>query len=156
MANEEIGRFIDRELDLIRPERYDPRETSWRDPVVAEVERLIPDLEAKAIAARELVGRREGRATRVVTEHLREIHRTRQPPLDWMDHGPRPLALDGERVRLDAAGAADFRDWATTERKRNAQQFTARNDACEGADWIADQLDAAGAATLGDLWGGAP
>jgi hypothetical protein len=149
---DDLTRTIDMLLDQHRPARYDSADKSWMAPIEAEIASMIPEQSARAVAARDKVRRREEMATRSVNRLLRDIGRTGQPPLDWMDLAPRPIAWDEHRVRLDECLPADFREWAAVERRRAANDFSARNDACEGAEWIADKLDANGARRIGELF----
>lgn len=149
---DDLSQFIDHRLDEERPDRYDSSDKTWMATVDADVAPLVPVADARLIAARQLVQARETRATKAVNRLLREVGRTGQPPLGWFDLARRPIAWDAHRVRLDECLSGDFRDWAAYERRAAANEFTARNDACEGAERIADELDAAGARVVSEIW----
>jgi hypothetical protein len=149
---DDLNAFIQQRLDEERPARYDSADKAWMDPVVADVAALIPQRQAQDIAATSYVHGWETRSTRSVNKMLREIGRTGAQPLGWLDIARRPIAWANHRVRLDECHAGDYRDWAAAERRASANDFAARNDSCEGAERIADLLDAAGANTIGDIW----
>jgi hypothetical protein len=133
-------------------------DSDWLDDIAAEVEDLVPDEELRKLYARKIVGQQEGKATTRANKLLRKIHRFGQLVLGWYGVKDDPVAVvtrtvgpDGqskvreERVALRAMTARDFRDFATEERRRAANDFSARNDACAGAEWVADQMTVAGA-----------
>jgi len=169
-----LRRIIDRLLRDRRPDRYKVNEesdtedvdvedvgaTHWLDDVAAEVAPLIPEEYVRQLYARTLVGQREGAATRKANGLLRDTHRTGQLVLGWWDVKDHPIAVierlitRGERVKIveervaiRAAKSDDFRKFATEERRKASVDFTARNDACLGAEWTADEMDAAGASS---------
>lgn len=138
--------------------------TDWLDKIADEVADLVPDDEVRKLYARKMVGQQEGKATGRANRLLRRIHRTGQLVLGWFDvkddpvavitktyqPGKRPKVLE-ERVALRAMTPRDFRDFAEVERKRAADDFSARNETCNGAVWVADQMSAAGA-TRFETW----
>jgi hypothetical protein len=148
---EDLNAHIDELLEKERPDRYDSGDKSWMDPIVAVVEGLIPAEQASSIAASGIVYLRETQATKSANRFLRAIDQSGQQPLDWFDYRRRPIAWDEHRVCLEVAEAFDFRDWATVERRRAATDFVQRNNACGGAEWLADRLDDTGARTIRDL-----
>lgn len=127
-------------LARYRPERYDAGSTDWMDPVVdllmAEID---PDEARRALALSEAKSY-EASGTRSTNALLRQVATSGAWPLDWMERRNWPLALDGKRVRLGDATADDFDDFANRERRAAALDFTARDDACEGAQKIAAMI----------------
>lgn len=132
-------------------------ETDWLDSIADEVAHMVPDAEVRKLYARKVVGQQEGKATSRANRLLRKIHRTGQMVLDWWgveddpvavitrvtEPGQRPRRKD-ERVALRAMTPRDFRDFAMEERKRAADDFSARNDTCSGAERVADWMTEAG------------
>ncbi len=82
---------------------------------------------------------------------LRKIGQDKQWPLDWMDCGDMPISVGGERICLRAAGPVDWERWAIEERRDAASDFTARNQACDGAEWLAGAMRTDGVLLLGDV-----
>lgn len=173
MSLEEMRRQVRVLLPERRPDRYtvdgpadedDETPTGWLDLIAEEVKHLAPDDEIRKVLARNVVGQEEGHATRRANDLLRKIGRTGQPPLDWFDTKDWPIAVVSfhtdsltqerkkieERVALRASTAQDLRSFATEERRRAAGDFSARNDACTGAEFAADQMDTVGAITFSD------
>lgn len=145
---------IDALLDQHRPDRYDVEDHAWRAPVVAAVAQRMPIRQAQQVAAERLVGDREGRATRSVNSLMRRVARERQWPLPDLanDLLRRPMSIGAERVCLGAAMARDFEQWAIDERRDAAQDFTARSEACDGAEWIAREMAAKGLTLFADAY----
>jgi hypothetical protein len=144
--------FIRGLLDKVRPDRYDSKDHSWHETVENVVAADLTDEDARRIAARRLVRQVEGDSTKATNRLLREIHRTGQLPLGWLDAQAWPLAVsDHERVSLRAATLADLTEFAARERRAAANDFAARNESCEGALTLADFMTARGAAIAGDL-----
>lgn len=136
---------IDRLLSERRPDRYEPEGGSdWLDDIAAEVADLVPEAEARFRHARAEVGRREGEKTKSANRLLRDTYKDGQWPLGWMDRLHLPIAAGKERVALRAATPEDFRLFATDERRRAADDFSARNDTCVAAEWIADEMQRRG------------
>lgn len=145
---------IDALLDQHRPDRYAASDHRWRDPVIAAIAGRIPARQAAQVAAERLVADREGRSTRSANEMLRKIGMERQWPLPEMadDLGDRPISVGDQRVCLRAATAVDLRSWAIDERRDAARDFAARSAACDGAEWLADEMDARKITAFGDLY----
>lgn len=174
----DLNRKIDRLLREQRPDRYVIRDTvnddeyltddevegtEWLDAVAEEVEGDVPSEEIRRRYARSLVGQREGMATQKANGLLRKVKQDGQLPLGWMDFEDYPISVvsrihsPGERVKiveervaLRAVTSGDLRAFAVEERRRAARDFAARNEACEGAEWIAEQMDLAGAVAFAD------
>lgn len=149
--------------------------TEWLDEIARDIEAELTAGELRRVLLaniRQQVGQHEGQALRTVNAHLRQYHRSGQWPLfsvtDPVISGYMlnlPLGVvsryqqPGERVKvlvehvaLRAASSDDLRKFAEEERRRAAKEFTARNDACAGAEGLADELDDAGSASFGDWW----
>lgn len=148
----DLTNAIDQALDLARPDRYSSREKSWLDAVITGFEPVIPPMEARRIAARELVHRREEMACRAANRLLRDIAEHGQPPLDWMDLARRPLAWDQHRVCLEECTPSDFRDWADVEESRAKGDYDTRMASVDAARWLADQMDVTAAQHITELW----
>lgn len=134
--------LIDRLLAERRPDRYEPEGgDGWLDSITAEVAAEISIDEARWLLAHHEVKVREGEKTKSANRLLREIGDTKQFPLDWLDSLHLPIAVGKERIALRAASPKDLRDFARDERRRAASDFTARNATCEGAEWLADQIE---------------
>lgn len=146
---------IDQALDAGRPDRYQPGDEGWLDPIIDAIAADIPDAEARRRVARDIVVRREAEATKRTNRVLREVVATGQLPLDWMDIQRWPLGVGEFRVALGACMADDFRDFANIERRRAANEFATRNESCEGAIFLADLIDDKGVVFASDLGGGA-
>jgi hypothetical protein len=147
-----INSEVDRLLAEHRPDRYEvDGGDEWLDDVADLVESLIPEAEARAIAARQFVRRREGIKTKSTNRLLREITQSHQLPLDWFELMNLPLAVGKERVALRACRSEDFRAFAAEERRRTLNDMAARNETCEATEWLADQMDATGTEYARDL-----
>lgn len=143
---------IDRLLTERRPDRYEVEGgDEWLDTIADEVGPSISVAEARFIAARSQVRRREGEKLKATNRLLREIHESGEVPLDWLDTAHLPVAVGKERVALRAMRAEDFRTFAGDERRRAANDFTTRNESCAAAEWLADRMDATGTELLVDL-----
>jgi len=169
-----LRKKIDALLAECRPDRYTVRDsiadealiqdddsdsdeesdqTTWLDVIAERVEDLIPEAELRRRYARREVGLREGRSTRRANDFLREIARSGQLPLGWLDLKDFPVAIvtrdvrpgerpriREERVALRAMTPLDFKTFANEERRRAAVDFASRNASCEGAEWIAERM----------------
>jgi hypothetical protein len=142
--------LIDELLRQHRPDRYDSTDRMWREPVYDRIVPLVEAGEARRVAAKQLVDVREARATRTTNKVLRQIQLTHQFPLGNLDLERTPLSVGKERVLLGVATPRDFRVWATDERRDTATESTARFQACDGAEWVAKQLEAGGWATYSE------
>jgi hypothetical protein len=132
-------------------------ETEWLDEIADEVAHMVPEAELRKLYARKIVGQQEGKATSRANRLLRKIHRTGQLVLGWWGVADDPVAVvtrvdepgqrtrrKDERVALRAMTPRDFRDFATEERRRAAEDFTARNDTCTGAELVATWMTQGG------------
>lgn len=136
---------VDQLLAERRPDRYHTDGgDEWLDEIADEIEMLIPEAEARAVAARQIVRRREGQKTKDSNRLMRSIHDSGQLPMDWLETLRLPIVVGKERVAMRAATAVDFRAFANEERRRAANDFASRNATCEAAEWIADLMDANG------------
>lgn len=128
-------------LDAHRPDRYDPADHDWRRPVVGLIAAEITVEEAKLVAAERLVSNAEATATKRTNRMLREIADSGNWPLDWLGAMDWPLAVDDNlRVALRAATVDDLKHFAERERRAAANDFAARNAACEGALAVAEAM----------------
>lgn len=160
-----VNAQIDEMLRLHRPDRYttnDEDDAAWLDEVAEDVEGLIPEAEVRSRFARTLVRQREGQATRWANQELRKIWSSLdgdgQLPMEfWVKNVSAPIAIVQkvifpgkkpevlrQRVALRAATPEDLRMFAAEERRRAAQDFAAREAACSGAEWVADEMEQAG------------
>ena len=143
-------------LDHYRPDRYDPNDHSWMDPVIDIVADHMSEYEARQIASSHKVSNKEAVATRQTNRLLRAIASSGELPMEWLGSMAWPLAVDDDlRVSLRAATADDFRLFAQRERRAASLDFTARNASCEGALVIAEAMDTSGATVAADLAGDA-
>jgi hypothetical protein len=128
-------------------------ETAWLDQIAADVAHLVPDEQVRKLYARKVVAQQEGSATKRANTLLRNIGRTGQLVLGWMDLEDYPIAVitravdaagrvhvREERVALRAAGPPEFDAFAIEERRRAARDFGSRNDTCTGAEWLSVQM----------------
>lgn len=138
--HEEFDRRVDELLAEQRPDRYEQGEAHWIDGVADQVKSLVPESEARFLAAKDIVKRRETTKTRQTNKLLRDIFKSGQFPLDWLETMHLPLAIEKERVALRACTAEDFEDFGNRERRAAAADFSSRNETCEAAQWIAEQM----------------
>ena len=139
-------------LDGYRPDRYDPEDKSWMDPVIEKVAAEIDAYEARRQAASQRVANSEGIATRRTNQMLREVVKTGEWPLGWMDAQSWPLAIDGHlRVTLRSATDDDLTLFASVERRNAAADFTTRNETCTAAETLAARIKSSGVRMLGQL-----
>lgn len=159
----EIGRLLAER----RPDRYTvggftedgESETAWLRDIADEIEPLIPVTEAVQALAINLVNQQEGGATRRANAFLRELDRTGQPPMLWAEEANWPISVVSrdpdakrkkieERVALRAATPIDARLFVVEERRRNDEEYEARNSTCRGAEMCAAGAQAAGFQTI--------
>lgn len=150
MDDRGLNHQIDDLLRSTRPDRYDATERDWRSTTYAAVAAQLAPEDARLIAARIMVDKRESQATKRANRVFRRIARTKEWPIDWMDLADEPISVDDARICLRVATAEDLRRWAASERRDASADFTSRNDACVGAEWIADAMVSLGAMTLFD------
>lgn len=139
-------------LDGYRPDRYDPEDKTWMEPVIDKVAAEIDAYEARRQAASQRVSNSEGLATRRTNQMIREAFTTGEWPLGWMDALSWPLAVNGHlRVRLGAASADDLAEFAVVERRNAAHDFAVRNETCEAAEAFAERIKSEGVTLLREL-----
>lgn len=141
---------IDDLLRSTRPDRYAAAERDWRTTAYAVVAGQLAPEDAQLIAAKILVDKRESQATKRANKVFRTVARTKAWPVDWMELTDEPISVDEDRICLRVATAEDLRRWAASERREASSDFSARNDACVGAEWMADEMASTGALTLFD------
>lgn len=133
LTNDQFHQHIDEQLDRRRGlvQRYEPG-AEWLDDVVDTIDSShISDEELRRLYVSSIVRKREGEATRSVTNMARKIAETGQMPLDWFQYADRPIAYtieepDGEgnlkkketRVTLRSAMGYDFLAWARWREKQ--------------------------------------
>ncbi|MCS5479782.1 hypothetical protein NYP18_08930 [Corynebacterium sp. YIM 101645] len=124
---------VDDQLDRHRAkiQRYSPG-APWLNDVVDDIDSShISDDELRRLYVSEIVRRREGEATRGVTNMARKMAKTGQMPIDWFEYADRPIAYTVEvpdeegkmrkqeiRVTLRAATGEDFLAWARWREKK--------------------------------------
>lgn len=136
---------IDSLLAERRPDRYEVESGSeWLDEIADEIAPYIPMSEAQFRSARLIVGNRERVKTQRTNQIIRQIAKSGQLPIGWLETINLPLAVGKERVALRAITPQDLKDFAQVERRSAANEFSTRNETCEAAEWIADQMVAVG------------
>ena len=153
LPREELTAIVDGLLRANRPDRYRPGDP-WLDEVANQVESKITIIEAKRIAARQMVGHREGRATRAVNKFLKSLTSDGEFRMDetWALYADEPVAFiedddedGGHRVRvaLRAMKAADWERFALHGRADAQHRFEAEMAMYDAAEWLASQQGAA-------------
>lgn len=130
-------------LAALRPDgEYSAGDCDWRIPLYEEIASMIPADEACRLAAKQFVDQIEGRATRGANEALRWIGKHGAWPATWdnLVEGRYPLSMKKKRIVLENASADHLMTWASEERRRAGQEYTAREAACTGAEWMAVQM----------------
>lgn len=160
----DLNQLIDRLLRENRPDRYNTTAADWLDDVADMVPaELLPEDELRRFVARQIVGQREGQATRNANRLLRSIGETGQLVLHWWDEANDPIAIitelvddegnariSKERVALRAATPADLRAFAHEERDRADKDHKSRLLACDGAEYVADSITSSGLLRFGE------
>jgi RimJ/RimL family protein N-acetyltransferase len=153
-VTDELSSRIDRLLIEHRPDRYETADRSWMDPVVAAIAPDIPEAEMRILHAEKLVRDREAKATTTANRLIRDMWKTKQPPLewDWMDAMSYPVSISKEwRIALRALTPGDLVDFANYERKAAATEFVTRNETCDAAEFFAEEMQARGTRHFGDF-----
>lgn len=144
--------LIDERLDALRPDRYQPGEgADWLAPIIEEVASTYTADEARIRIAADVVMQRETVAMKRTNRVLRDMLKSGQFPIDWMDIHRWPLGCGEWRVALGSCRTVDLREFATVERRRAAKDFATRNESCEGAEWLADLVADKGLLVVDDL-----
>jgi hypothetical protein len=137
----------------------------WMDRVAERVHGLIPDGEAKRRFARREVGMIETANLRRGNKYLRDLGANSQLDLGLLGCMSYPVSVchrivkEGERsqtrvvrVRIESLTSSDLRVFAESERRRAAKDFAVRNETCEAAERLADEVDECGARTVREWW----
>lgn len=127
LMTDDFVHHVDSQLDEYRSqvERYAPG-AKWLDEVVDTIDSShISDDDLRRMYVAEIVRKREGEATRSVTNMARKMAETGQMPIDWFQYADRPIAYTEEipdddgnlkshkvRVTLRSATGEDFEAWA--------------------------------------------
>lgn len=131
--------------------------TDWLDGVVDDVAGMLPEeeVQVRQVFARGVVAQIEGTACRAANREIRRLYDERQLNLAWLDNVNLPLSIETRepvwggqnrvrvrttRVRLGAMTDADFDAFEIAERRRASREFRTRNDTCDAAQWIAEQM----------------
>ena len=150
VPRDELVGIVDGLLRVNRPDRYEPG-AEWLDEVAELVENKITIIEAKRLAARQIVGQREGRATRSVNKFLKSLKTDAgfALPSAWAPYADEPVAFiesDGDldkgrrvRVAFRAMRAGDWRQFALHGRADAQHRFEAEMAMYDAADWLAGQ-----------------
>lgn len=147
--------IVDGLLRAHRPDRYEPG-ADWLDDVATKIENKITIIEAKRLAARQIVGQREGRATRAVNKFLKSLGAGAGGfSIDqaWIAFADEPVAFIegvGEesaerrvRVALRAMRSEDWKQFALYGRADAQHRFAAEMAMYDAADWLAAQQGSA-------------
>lgn len=150
LPRDELVTIVDGLLRAHRPDRYLPG-GDWLDEVAAKVENKITVIEAKRLAARQLVGQREGKATRSVNRFLKSLSTEGGfvLPASWAPYADEPVAFvesageadKGHRIRVAfrAMKASDWQQFALHGRADAQHRFDAEMAMYDAADWLAGQ-----------------
>lgn len=145
LPREELTTIIDGLLRVNRPDRYRPGDP-WLDYVAEQVENKITVIEAKRLAARQLVGHREGKATRAVNKFLKSLASDDgyELPETWSMYADEPVSFYDEgdkriRVAFRAMKARDWQQFSLHGRVVAQHNFDAEMAMYNAADWLARQ-----------------
>lgn len=159
MADRKIlSEYIDKQLRMHRPDRYDPKDITWLENVAESIpDEMLPVDEIRKLYKMNLIKQREGNATRSANRILRNFNANGQLELHWWQEANEPIAIEWvefddegrevkrlERVALRAASPIDLRAWAENEEARAQQDFEARMETVDGARQIAEQIESGG------------
>lgn len=138
LMTDDFVHHVDSQLDKHRSqvERYAPG-AAWLDEVVDTIDTShISDEDLRRLYVSEIVRKREGEATRSVTNMARKMAETGQMPIDWFQYANRPIAYtveipdeDGNlkkkdvRVTLRSATGEDFLAWARWREKQAKKTY---------------------------------
>lgn len=151
LARPDLNPIVDGLLRSSRPDRYEPG-ADWLDEVASKIENKIPEFEAKRLAARQIVGQREGRATRAVNKFLKSLLTNGGGfalTSAWAPYADEPVAFiegsgdsdKGHRIRVAfrAMTASDWKQFALHGRVEAQHRFDAEMAMYDAADWLAAQ-----------------
>ena len=150
LPREELTAIVDGLLRVNRPDRYEPG-ADWLDRVAEMVENKITITEAKRLAARQIVGHREGRATKAVNRFLKTLKQGREfaLPETWAPFSDEPVAFEEFdetgtktkriRVAFRAMTSGDWKQFSLHGRIEAQHRFDAEMAMYDAADWLAGQ-----------------
>lgn len=141
---------IDGLLNNLRPNRYDVHDLSWMTPIEDTVGSDLTEVEARTIAARTIVARRETQMVRSANKALR-LAGDGQEPLAWFAALNLPIVVGDERVRLRAATPADLDQFAQEEGDRAKGDYDTRMLTVKVARRLAAQMRTSDCEQLGLL-----
>lgn len=150
----------DRELMTEQqPDRYEVGKTDLLERVADRIADEVPITMARQMLARDLVGQREGQATRRGNKFIKSIlapDGDAALPIDWYLYANEPVAIETEvveddkivglrreRVSLRAMQADDWRTFSSMGRASLQQRVEAESAMYDAAYWLADQQGAA-------------
>ena len=165
LINDEFTHQVDNQLDLHRGmvERYSPG-ASWLNDVVDTIDTShISDEQIRRLYVKDLVRKREGEATRSVTNMARKMAETGQMPLDWFQYADRPIAYTIEepddegnlkkkeiRVTLRSAMGEDFLAWARWREKQAKRTYDVEMKTVDVFRGWAHEMELGGFGSFGD------
>lgn len=160
--DKELNHIVDELLNEARPDRYFTRDRSWMDGIVQAVaEELERRPNETSEAARRLVHQREGQATKSANRALRRIAQEGTLPIGWgvgeaweqirADLLSPPLSINGERVRLGAAGPDDLFLWRQVREREAEKRLGAEAETWKGADLLIEWARQQGVQRVEDL-----
>lgn len=172
-TNKEVREEIDRLLTIHRPERYDPSEKDWLEPIILQVQKMLRnrmtvDQIVRDDAARR-VNTREDSAPRRLNSLLREITAQRQMPLGWGTPGWRevfstelslPIAIKRERqgtvigrvrIRFGAMTLLDSIEWENAFRRDTERDMHARSETADGMVFLREIVEEQGASRFDEI-----
>lgn len=182
MTERRFREMIARALDEERPDRYvvsdstedrddlqipseETPDVDWINEVADRFADQIPDSVARKLHARTIAKRVESTNLRRGNRKIRELYESDQLELGWLETANYPVAVvhritqEGEptrkrieRVRVAAMTSNDLRIFAQEERRNAARDFATRNETCDAAESIAEEMDRRGHETVRD-WG---
>ena len=150
LARDDLVAIVDGLLRVNRPDRYKPG-SEWLDEVASLVENKITVIEAKRMAARQIVGQREGQATKNVNKFLKSLSTEGGFALTsaWAPFADEPVAFiesdgaieKGRRIRVAfrAMTAGDWQQFALHGRVEAQHRFDAEMAMYDAAEWLASQ-----------------
>lgn len=130
---------IDKLLNEARPNHYDKDHDDWLDEVEGSIGDRIAPAEARTIAARALVRRREQAQLKKANREVGKWITSGQWALDVFDLHRLPIALgDGTKVRLGFANQLDLVRCAEFQRSELNQRIESSRKVIAGYERLAE------------------